>query len=161
MTCDGTKCQETRDLLDAALVQLAKLRQTVAEHAHRLAQEPDGAPYQIAKVRRWWQLTGKEREAALAPLRHWVGSVYVPGYGLLADQLAPCWEAHDAVLYQLDWLAELFGVLYLRDSRDRDVLVAEAEYQARLLPQAASLMTDELRKCSRAGCRLTARKAVA
>jgi hypothetical protein len=144
----------TAAALNAALVQLGALAERVGKLERRLA-EPETEPYPIAPPRRWWQLSEKDREAELATLRHWAATVYVPGYGLLAGRLTPCWDRHDLVLYQLDWLVELFGWLYLRDSRPLAVLTATAEFQSRLLPQAAALIGDELGRCRTArGCRL-------
>ena len=62
---------------------------------------------------RWWKITGPERDAALDRLRAWVSHVYRPSYGQLAALLPACWEEHPLCLYILDWLSELWSVLYL------------------------------------------------
>jgi hypothetical protein len=108
----------------------------------------DDAPgYQPVPPPRWWQLTGADRDAALDRLAAWVDQIYVPGYGRLATALPPCWREHTVCLFTLDWLSELWSVLYLDPERNAAALGAQAEWQTRLLPAAAEQMTLEANNC--------------
>jgi hypothetical protein len=69
-----------------------------------------------------------------------------PGYGHLAT-LAPCWPEHDLCLYGLDLLSQLWCALYLQPERTAELLSAQAEYQARILPALAAQMTAETTRC--------------
>jgi hypothetical protein len=108
----------------------------------------DEAPgYQPVPPPRWWQLTGPDRGAAVDRLAAWVEQIYAPGYGRLAAALPPCWREHALCLYTLDWLSELWSVLYLDPDRNAAALAAQAEWQTRLLPAAAEQMTVEANNC--------------
>jgi hypothetical protein len=107
--------------------------------------DQDGG-YTPAPARRWWQLHGEAREQPVAVLRGWVGQIYQPGYGQLAE-LGPCWDQHPLCLYALDILAELWSLLYLPATRTPAILSAQAEYQARILPALAGQMTAETTRC--------------
>ena len=50
-------------------------------------------------------------------------------------------------LFTLDWLSELWSVLYLDPDRNAAALAAQAEWQTRLLPAAAEQMTLEASSC--------------
>lgn len=80
-------------------------------------------------------------------LRAWVEQIYRPGYGQLAAALPRCWEQHPACLYFLDWLSELWSLLYLNSQRDGRDLAAQAEWHTRLLPAAAEHMATEAARC--------------
>ncbi len=89
-----------------------------------------------------------ERLAAdLRALQEWVTGVLFPGYGTLARFLEPCWRQHPLCLYTLDWLCELWHVLYLKYPRSPGVLNDQAEFQIRLLPGAVDQVQAELRSC--------------
>jgi len=107
-------------------------------------------------ARRWWQLTGDDRDRAISGLRAWVEGVYRPGYGQLAMLLGPCWDQHPLCLYGVDILAELWSVLYLT-TRTPAILSAQAEFQARILPALADQMAAETRHCPHARPRPSAR----
>jgi hypothetical protein len=109
--------------------------------------EADGRRYEPVPAPRWWSLGGPERAAALDRLRAWVGQVYRPSYGQLAAILPGCWEDHPFCLYTLDWLSELWSVLYLGADRSDRILAAQAEWQTRLLPGAAEQMAAEAAGC--------------
>jgi len=109
--------------------------------------ESDHLSYQPLAPIRWWQLSGTERETALARLRAWVEQVYQPAYGHLAASLPLCWEGHPLCLYTLDWLSELWSALYLSAQRPANALAARAEWQLRLLPAAASQMAQDGARC--------------
>ena len=98
--------------LDGLDGQVADLALQLAELA--ASGGDDGQPgYQPVSPPRWWKLTAAERDAATDRLRAWVDQIYRPGYGKLAAALPPCWEHHPLCLYALDWLSELWSVLYL------------------------------------------------
>jgi hypothetical protein len=97
---------------------------------------------------RWWNLSGKAREAEVGKLRGFVEQVYRPGFGHLAARLRPCWEFHDLCLYCLDIAAELHAVLYLQSRRTVSLLNGQAEYATRVVPALADLMSVE----TRSGC---------
>ncbi len=132
------------DEIDGALTAIA------AQLADLSANDDDdrNGRYQPIPASRWWKLAGAERQAAVDRLRAWVEQIYQPGYGRLAALLPPCWEHHTLCLYTLDWLSELWSVLYLRQQRDDRTIAAQAEWHTRLLPAAADQMAFET-----AGCR--------
>jgi hypothetical protein len=109
--------------------------------------------YQPVPSPRWWQTTGPERETSLGRLRAWVSHVYRPSYGQLSALLPPCWEEHPLCLHALDWLSELWSVLYLTAERTPEILAAQAEWQTRLLPAAADQMAVETDGCQHATAR--------
>jgi hypothetical protein len=53
-------------------------------------------------------------------------------------------------LNALDWLSELWSVLYLAAERSPEILAAQAEWQTRLLPAAADQMAAETDGCPHA-----------
>ncbi len=121
--------------------QLADLR--AGSEQGRLSYQPVPAP-------RWWHLTDAEREPAIDRLRAWVEQIYRPGYGHLAATLPPCWQLHPLCLYTLDWLSELWSVLYLEPARSASTLAAQAEWQTRILPAAADQMAHAAASCQHA-----------
>lgn len=104
-------------------------------------------PYQPAPSVRWWELAEADRELAITRLRRWVRDIYVPGYGTLAAALPVCWTRHDFCLYTLDWLSELWMVLYLSPERKASTPGAQGDFQTRILPAAVQQMTAEARAC--------------
>jgi hypothetical protein len=143
----------------AILDSLDGLDQQVATIAARLtdlapergdAERGDGDPYRPAPVPRWWKLTGDECEQGLARLRAWVEQIYRPGYGHLAAALGPCWDQHALCLYGLDWLMELWSLLYLAPDRTTGTIASQAEWQTRLLPALAEQMYLETTRCDHA-----------
>jgi hypothetical protein len=114
------------------------------EHA---SDDQDGASCAPAPTAQWWKLSGEERQEAIARLRAWVDQVYRPGYGHLAAALGSCWEQHPLCLYGIDWLVEMWSVLYLTGERGPAVLASQAELQTRLLPALAEQMQIETTRC--------------
>jgi hypothetical protein len=140
------------------LAGLTGLDEQVAALAARLdeiAPGDDGEPavYQPAVTPRFWNLDGDARQDAIAKLRAWVEQVYRPGYGHLSAALGACWEQHPLCLYTLDWLSELWSVLYLQPSRTTGTLAGQAEWQTRLVTAAAEQMTRETSRCEHAAGR--------
>lgn len=134
------------DALNGLDVQVA----TLAERLTRLDMiEPgdDSGQYQPVPPPRWWRLSGPDQQTAIDRLSAWVEHIYQPGYGRIAAALPPCWQQHPTCLYTLDWLSELWSVLYLSPARSPAVLAAQAEWQTRLLPAAAEQMALETRGC--------------
>ena len=84
----------------------------------------------------------------VAGLRDWVERVYRPGYGHLAV-LGPCWPQHQLCLYGLDILRRLWSALYLDPdpASGTELLSAQAEYQARILPAIAAQLAAETTSC--------------
>jgi hypothetical protein len=123
----------------------AKLSDLVPAHAHEEADDDDS--YQPAPTARWWKLTGDDRDQALARLRAWVEQIYRPGFGHLAAALGPCWDQHPLCLYGLDWLMELWSILYLAPDRTAGTIASQAEWQTRLLPALAEQMYLETTRC--------------
>jgi hypothetical protein len=130
----------------AALASLARLERTVRDLAGQLAPKAGSgaAGYEPGPVTRWWALDGADREQAITYLRAWVATVYRPLYGHLAAQLGDCWDQHPLALQTLDWLCELFNVLYLAEQR---AISGHAEFGTRILPAAARLLGEETRNC--------------
>jgi hypothetical protein len=106
-----------------------------------------GSPYRPVPAPRWWALEGDERAQAIARLRAWVDHVYRPSYGHIAATLGRCWERHPLCLFTLDWLSELWSVLYLQPSRNGGSLSNQAEWQTRVLAAAAEQMAIETSRC--------------
>lgn len=150
--------QFANDVADqqAIFASLNDLDTHVAALATRLAEaaetERDAGTghYPAGASPRWWKQTGSEQEHALSRLRAWVEQIYRPGYGQLAAILPACWERHPACLYTLDWLSELWSLLYLAPGRDALTLAAQAEWHTRLLPAAANQMAIEAANCNHA-----------
>jgi hypothetical protein len=82
-----------------------------------------------------------------------VEQVYRPGYGHLAASLGDCWEQHPLCLYILDWLSELWSVLYLAPARTAGTLAGQAEWHTRLLAAAAEQLARETRRCAHSTAR--------
>jgi hypothetical protein len=106
-----------------------------------------GTGYRPAAAPRFWKPNGPDRDAAIGKLRAWVEQVYRPGYGYLAAGLGDCWEQHPLCLYILDWLSELWSVLYLAPTRTPGTLAGQAEWHTRLLNAAAEQLARETRGC--------------
>jgi hypothetical protein len=109
--------------------------------------QADPAFYLPIPAPRWWVLQGEPREQAIRKLRAWVGQVYRPGYGVISASLGRCWESHQHCLFTLDWLSELWSVLYLQSKRSASTLAGQGEWQTRLLPAAAEQMAVETSRC--------------
>jgi hypothetical protein len=124
--------------------QVAELAATAAGY---VAADGDGSGYQPPAAPKFWKLDGPAREAAIGKLRAWVEQVYRPGYGHLAASLGECWEQHPLCLYTLDWLSELWSVLYLAPTRTAGTLAGQAEWHTRLLAAAAEQLARETRGC--------------
>jgi hypothetical protein len=137
----------------AILDALSGLNGQVATLAERLTSldttdpNDDSDQYQPVPPPRWWRLAGPDRQTAIDRLSAWVEHIYQPGYGRIAAALPPCWQQHLTCLYTLDWLSELWSVLYLSPTRTPAVLAAQAEWQTRLLPAAAEQMAIDARGC--------------
>jgi len=148
-----------------ALGAIDELRHQVTEVAAKLAKivpDEDGESkvYRPGPAPRWWKLQSDARDEAMAKLRAWVDQIYRPMYGHLAT-LGPCWPSHPLCLFTLDWLSELWSVLYLQSHRTASVLAGQAEFQTRLLPAAAEQLATETARCEHAqprnGQRMAAR----
>jgi hypothetical protein len=126
--------------------QVTALTTRLAEAAQN-QRDADSRQFATAAAPKWWKMTRPQREHALNRLRAWVEQIYQPGYGQLAALLPACWERHPACLYTLDWLSELWTVLYLAPQRDAPILAAQAEWHTRLLPAAANQMASEATSC--------------
>lgn len=135
------------DTLEGLATQVAAIATQVAALTGDDRSEGGSGGYRPALPPRWWRLTGPERETAVDHLRAWVEQIYRPSYGRLAALLPSCWEHHPTCLYILDWLSELWSLLYLAAERDSRTLAAQAEWHTRLLPAAADLMATEGRAC--------------
>ncbi|SRR6266702_6365898 len=139
VTAEATKTGAALTRHKAILASLDGLDAQVASVATHLAEladheEDDGDHYHPVPPPRWWRLTGHEREAALDRLRAWVEQIYRPGYGQLAATLPPCWEHHTICLYTLDWLSELWSLLYLAPQRDGRTLARVSDDHGLLTP---------------------------
>jgi hypothetical protein len=157
LASEVTTSQSRQDTILASLddldTHIAKLATHLADLSADREEDDDTDRYQPVPPPRWWKLSGPEREKALDRLRAWVEQIYRPGYGQLAATLPPCWERHPVCLYTLDWLSELWSVLYLAPQRDGPILAAQAEWHTRLLPAAADQMAYEASSCDHASGR--------
>jgi hypothetical protein len=170
---DQRQAGDTRDLTHriTTVASLAgQLKDTTASHTQTLAaldgldrqvaglaakidadDSADGgnAPgYQPPAAPKFWKPGGPARDQAIGKLRAWVEQVYRPGYGHLAASLGDCWEQHPLCLYVLDWLSELWSVLYLAPARTPGTLAGQAEWHTRLLAAAAEQLARETRSCA-------------
>jgi len=132
--------------IDGIDEQVAAIARQIADLA-AVSSAAEEDTYQPAPQPRWWQLRDAERANATDRLQAWVEHVYQPGYGHLAAALPQCWERHPLCLYTLDWLSELWTVLYLSSTRSLGMLSAQAEWQTRLLPAAVDQMAREATGC--------------
>jgi len=136
---------------------LAAADRHVTELAAAIARQAvaDDGPdaYQPSTPPRFWKLDGRARDDAIARLRAWIEQVYRPGYGYLSASLGDCWDQHPLCLYVLDWLSELWSVLYLQPGRTAGTLAGQAEWHTRLLTAAAEQLAQETRRCSHAATR--------
>ena len=157
----------SRNRVDGLTALVGELRSEVASHGEALAtveqldarladlagrfggpDADDQIGYQPSASPPLWKLDGAERDTVIAKLRAWVEQVYRPGYGHLAADLGDCWEQHPLCLYVLDWLSELWSLLYLQPGRTAGTLAGQAEWHSRLLPAAAGQLAQETRRCN-------------
>ena len=138
------------DTLDGLDQQVGALAARLTAITAAKGNDTSGEEYQPVPAPRWWKLDGTEREEALGRLRAWVEQIYRPGYGHLAAALGPCWDQHPLCLYGLDWLMELWSVLYLTPERKPSALASQAEWQTRLLPALAEQLYLETTRCQHA-----------
>jgi hypothetical protein len=143
----GTTASHAQTLaaLDGLDRQVAELAATAAGH---IPADGDGPAYQPPAAPKFWKPGDPARDAAIGKLRAWVEQVYRPGYGHLAASLGECWEQHPLCLYILDWLSELWSVLYLAPTRTAGTLAGQAEWHTRLLAAAAEQLARETRGCA-------------
>jgi hypothetical protein len=144
--------------LTAALLQLSAHAERLNELSSRLDDlEPVGDDdpllYTPSTTPEFWRLDGPDRDASVARLRSWVEQIYRPGYGYLSRLLGDCWEQHPLCLYLLDWLSELWSVLYLQPRRTAGTLAGQAEWHVRLVAIAAEQMHRETTRCPHANDR--------
>jgi hypothetical protein len=156
--------RQFRERLAALAAIVADLKGTVASQAEALAavdrlerrvgeltapagdgDQPPG--YRPSSAPRFWKPGDPGLDQAVVRLRSWVDQVYRPGYGHLAAGLGQCWEQHPLCLYVLDWLSELWSVLYLAPARTQGTLAGQAEWHTRLLAAAAEQLARETRGC--------------
>ena len=142
----ATSHAEALTALDGLDRQVAELIAKTGSHdpngdGARPADQAPAAP-------KFWKLDGPARDQAIGKLRAWVEQVYRPGYGHLAASLGECWEQHPLCLYVLDWLSELWSVLYLAPTRTAGTLAGQAEWHTRLLAAAAEQLARETRNCA-------------
>lgn len=76
----------------------------------------DAASLKGPEVPRWDRMDPDERDRELARLREWVSSVLLPEYVAGSGyRLAPCWDEHEAALWELGALAAMWRHVYERD----------------------------------------------
>jgi hypothetical protein len=143
-----------------ALAGLDGLHRQVADLAAKASGhgpgDGDAPAYQPPAAPRFWKLADPARDQAIGRLRAWVEQVYRPGYGHLAASLGECWDQHPLCLYILDWLSELWSVLYLSPARTQGTLAGQAEWHTRLLAAAAEQLARETRGCAHGTARYQA-----
>jgi hypothetical protein len=165
---EAHSARELKDRIATLASAVGQLKDTAARHAKELAaldgldrhvaelaakaaaSDGDGAPtgYQPSAAPKFWKPGSPERDQDISKLRAWVEQVYRPGYGHLAASLGDCWDQHPLCLYILDWLSELWSVLYLAPARTQGALAGQAEWHTRLLAAAAGQLARETRGCT-------------
>ena len=132
--------------LDGISGKLTKL----AEAIKPLLPPNPGPGYDPAPSVQWWaeDLGEIGRAKAKGRLRAWVTEIYRPHYGHFAARLGECWEDHPLCLVQLDWVSELWAVLYLRPARTAGILSSQAEFATRFLPAVAEQLGTETSNCA-------------
>jgi hypothetical protein len=160
--------REDRERVASLTRAVADVKATVTAHAEALTALGDpsrrvsgpaegaraeAAGYQPLPAPRFWKAGEAALGEAVGKLRGWVEDVYRPGYGHLAASLGDCWDQHPLCLYVLDWLSELWSVLYLAPARTPATLAGQAEWHTRLLPAAAGQLARETRGCPHASTR--------
>jgi hypothetical protein len=136
----------------AALARLDDLDRQVTDLARHLAQPPrqdDSARFRPPAASPGHGTPADDTPGGhVTRLRDWAERVYRPGYGHLAV-LGPCWPQHQLCLYGLDILRRLWSALYLHPdpASGTELLSAQAEYQARILPAIAAQMAAETTSC--------------
>ena len=146
-TVSRTLAEDTAALvrLDDLDRQVTALTRHVAQpdgHTDPARQQPPAAPPRAGDP------AGAAPGDPVAGLRDWAERVYRPGYGHLAV-LGPCWPQHQLCLYGLDILRRLWSALYLDPgpASGTELLSAQAEYQARILPAIAAQLAAETTSC--------------
>jgi hypothetical protein len=135
---------EQTELLRQQLAdQDARIR-IMAGHHH----DENGEVYTPVSNIEWHKLTEEALAVEVARLQGWVSKILRPGYGLMAIRLLECWPKHLFCCRQLDWLSELYSYLYLNEKRSGAVLVGQAEFTTRHLPNAINQMAEETKDCS-------------
>jgi hypothetical protein len=119
----------------------------VADQVASLLPPNPGPGYRPIPAVQWWAIGDEEREEALTRLHDWVGRIYRPHYGHLAT-LGECWKDHPLCLVQLDWLSELWSVLYLQPTRSARDLAAQAEFGTRIVPAISEQLAVETSRCT-------------
>jgi hypothetical protein len=66
---------------------------------------------------------------------------------LCSADWSDCWEDHPLCLVQLDWLSELWSVLYLQPARSARDLAAQAEFGTRIVPAISGQLATETSRC--------------
>jgi hypothetical protein len=120
----------------------------VADQVASLLPPNPGPGYRPIPAVQWWAIGDEDRAEAVTRLRDWVGRIYRPHYGHLAAALGECWEDHPLCLVQLDWLSELWSVLYLQPARSARDLAAQAEFGTRIVPAISGQLADETTRCT-------------
>jgi hypothetical protein len=137
-----------------ALAAMEGLAETVADLDARVRilagrhHDEESKTYQPTDNVGWHKLEGEELDKAVARLRSWAERVFIPGYGHLSRQLPPCWDKHPICWYVLDWLSELWSILYLTEKRSAGALAGQAEFTVRILPSAVEQMAAEAKGCN-------------
>lgn len=124
-------------------LKLTALRGELKRGGKQQAGGEEDDSYAPAPTVEWWRISDEDRAAAIWRLEAWVRDVYLPGYGWLARMLPDCWREHPLCLYVLDWLSELWSVLYLNPERTRATLAGQTELQTRILPAVADQLKQE------------------
>ncbi|HUK71991.1 MAG TPA: hypothetical protein VLW50_25025 [Streptosporangiaceae bacterium] len=115
--------------------------------------KPLPADYKPIPTIKWWQADDADRVQSIERLSVWAGKIFVPGYGHLSAMLPACWAQHELALYTMDWLSELWSVLYLTEERSARTVSDQAEFQTRILPAACQQLAREGVHCGHAARR--------
>ena len=132
--------------LDGLDRQVADLAATAASHP--AGSDGDAAAYQPPAHRGSGSSTARPARRPSAGCGPGSSRSTGPATATWRPASAGCWEQHPLCLYILDWLSELWSVLYLAPARTQGTLAGQAEWHTRLLAAAAGQLARETRGCA-------------